>query len=381
MSYEIYLKKISRINIELISWIFMQWDSIVNSSIFGSKIPKDIFSHKKNFFSSLNKKEWELLKIQAQIQWSQELEKKKKQSLQDEVFMRLQKIFFVKSVYDIEAQKINPYIIPHTDIPYSYFNTIFFWSDAPLINTEKYISQIKGEKIPSIFFSRKQLQELIEYSHSLFPEVVFQFWNYQNMSHKKGVLLIPERKKYSIQNIITLFFHELTHFFRWYNGERNLGFRYSFWNYSPLEEGIAIYNEYFYWNKIINYGSFIPYYDICLSILQKNISEQEKKDKIYWILSHKNFSRKKSDIYYYRFYRYTPVWGKELFLKDAIYSKGYKQVKKLLKEDPTNYEKILSGHIGFWELKLWIMPSNNNVASKEYFLAMTKKIKSYINKK
>jgi len=66
------------------------------------------------------------------------------------------------------------------------------------------------------------------------------------------VIKIPRRKFYSIKTIITIFFHETTHFFRSYNGERNLGFKYRFSDYYTLEEGIAIYNEHKYGNRIIN---------------------------------------------------------------------------------------------------------------------------------
>gem|GEM_PF-5666780 len=41
------------------------------------------------------------------------------------------------------------------------------------------------------------------------------------MSHSSGVLVIPNKKTYSLRELITLFFHEMTHFFRRYNNIRN----------------------------------------------------------------------------------------------------------------------------------------------------------------
>ena len=57
-----------------------------------------------------------------------------------------------------------------------------------------------------------------------------------------------------------------------------MGFKFQFAGYSSLEEGIAIYNEYLYGNKICNYGSFIPYYNICIKYLLQDVSEEEKKE-------------------------------------------------------------------------------------------------------
>jgi len=50
---------------------------------------------------------------------------------------------------------------------------------------------------------------------------------------------------------------------------------------------MALYNEYVYGNKICNYGSYVPYYNICIKILLEDISQEEKKDKIYDVLSRK----------------------------------------------------------------------------------------------
>jgi len=154
-----------------------------------------------------------------------------------------------------------------------------------------------------------------------------------------------------------------------------MGFKFQFAGYSSLEEGIAIYNEYLYGNKICNYGSFIPYYNICIKYLLQDVSEEEKKENIYQVLSCKGFSRERSLQYYNRFYKYCKLWETHLFLKDLIYYNGYKNVKKLIRKDSHNYDAIMAWDIGLEELQANIVDPYNNYDYKKYFRLMTKRIK------
>ena len=168
----------------------------------------------------------------------------------------------------------------------------------------------------------------------------------------------------------------MTHFFRTLNWKRNLWFAFQFSWYSTLEEGIAIYNEYYYGNKICDYGKFIPYYNLCILALIWDKSESEKKDEIFEILSNKWFDKQKSVQYYNRFYKYCELWWKYIFLKDLIYNNGYKNVQKLIRKDCNNYKKIMSGDIWLKELEQWLIDYNNNYDCKKFFKIMVKAIKN-----
>jgi hypothetical protein len=191
-------------------------------------------------------------------------------------------------------------------------------------------------------------------------------------------LKIPNEKQYNIKKIIVIFFHEMTHFFRYINWKNNLWFDYYFSNYDSLEEWIAWYNEYYYWNKVIDYGEYDSYYDMCYQIILEDISEKEKKEKIFEVLKNKWFDRKKIDDYYKRFYRFTKIWWKELFLKDLIYSNAYDNVLKLIKKDEKNYEKIMAGKIWIFELENNFVNSKNNFDSKEFFNIIVEEIKKLV---
>jgi hypothetical protein len=115
--------------------------------------------------------------------------------------------------------------------------------------------------------------------------------------------------------------------------------------------------------------------------LQKNITEAEKKEEIYEILKCKWYNRKKSHLYYYRFYKYSSFWNTDFFLKDLIYWSAYKKVKKLIRDDSENYERIMSWHIGIPEIENMIVGTRKNFDSKNYFSLMSKEIKKYINNK
>ena len=372
-----FLEQISKIEIDIISPVIKKDWKLYNTAIFQPPFPESPIEHKEIYFKKLNKNSRRLLKIEKEIQTSN-LQKKQKTSLLQEIYIRLQKIHFLKATYDIEAQKLDSSLVISNCVDYGFYNNLFFWVTSKDLEKAYYINECKPQDIK---FSKQELEQLIEYSDSICPDIQFNFWDFPNFSHNKWILNITDKKNYNLQNIISLFFHETTHFFRGYNGKRNLWFRYRFESYNTLEEGIAIYNEYLYWNKLTEYGKFNPYYNLCYKVLQKNITETEKKEEIYQILKCKWYNRKKSHLYYYRFYKYSSFWSGNFFLKDLIYWSAYKNVKKLIREDKENYEKIMSWHIWIPEIENMIIGTKENYNSKEYFILMTKEIKKYLSTK
>jgi len=372
-----FLEQLSKIEIDIVSPVIKQGSKVYNTSIFKAPFPESPIKYKEIYFSQLNKNSKKLLKIEAEIQKST-LKKDVKTSLLREIYVRLKKIHFLKDTYDIEANKIDKSITLSCVVNYDFYNNLFFWVTSHVLKKDYYINECKPENIK---FSKKELEELIKYSHSICPDIKFNFWDFPNFSHNKWTLNITDKKNYNLQNLISLFFHETTHFFRGYNWERNLGFRYRFESYNTLEEGIAIYNEYLYGNKITDYWKFNPYYNLCYKVLQKSIPEIEKKEEIYEILKCKWYNKKKSYSYYYRFYKYATFGTWELFLKDLIYWSAYKNVKKLLRTHGDYYERIMSWHIGLPEVEAMTIGLSHNFDSRDYFNKMTKEIKKYLSKK
>lgn len=368
--FQNFLQQLSKVTVALNGRIEEDGDQIVNTMIFGANFSGDVFEYKKLYFRKLRKKEIELLKIQAEV-YKQVLTNDERDILLLEIGNRLLKLEFLRYIYNTEAQKIDERVQVHYPYSIEIYNKAFFW-----VTKKDIWDKIKLEncKISESTYKKSELLSLIKKAKEYCPELEFKFWKYPNFSHSAGLLKIPNQKYYNIQNIITLFFHETTHFFRTFNGKRNLWFPFQFSWYSTLEEGIAIYNEYLYGNKICDYGNFVPYYNLCLKILLSDLSEDEKKQEIYKILSCKWFDRERSDQYYNRFYKYCELWGTHLFLKDLIYYNGYKNVKKLIRKDPKNYERIMAWDIWIQELKQWLVKQENNYNHKSFFQKMLKEI-------
>lgn len=376
--YENFLKEIAKVEIWLISPLIFSSEWIYNTSIFKDLLDAQNITHKLKFFQYLSKKEIQLIEIEEEVNRAQ-LEKKYEASLLGEIYNRLQQIYFLRQVYDIEKSKFfNKKNQIVKNIPYDFYNKIFFWVSHELLDKKYYIENCSPD---NFVFTKKELLALIAFSKKLCPETRFHFGDFPNFSHEKGILNVTDKKEYHLQNIITLFFHEMTHFFRGFNGERNLWFRYKFSGYTSLEEGIAIYNEYTYGNKLTSYGKFNPYYNICYQILREDITEEEKQEKIHTVLQCKWFNKEKSLKYYHRFHKYSSFWSKQFFLKDLIYLQWYKNVKRLIVEDSKNYEKIISGHIWVYEVRNDIIARTNNYDCKMYFNKMTKEIKKYLDNK
>jgi hypothetical protein len=369
-----FLKQLSTIKIPINGRIEKDWDQLINTIIFGNNFSRDVFLYKQIYFSKLRKKESALLRIQYDV-YNAAIWEVQRDILIQEVENKLLKLEFLRYIYNTEAQKINPHIQVHYSYSIEIYNNAFFWVSKRNLQ-EEYILPVIQEY--QNIYTKRQLLKLIKFANSMCSEIKFKFWKYSNFSHKGWIIYIPNQKYYNLQNIITLFFHELTHFFRSYNGEKNLWFSYQFAGYSTLEEGIAIYNEYLYWNKICEYGKFIPYYNICIQVLFQEIDEEEKKEKIIEILAHKWFSWEKSLQYYNRFYKYCELWWTRIFLKDLIYYNGYKNVKRLLRNNKCNYEKIMAWDIWIEELNANLISSEESFAHTKFFHAMVFEIKKIL---
>ncbi len=369
-----FLEKLSRIKISINGRIEEDGDQLINTKIFWNNFTGDVFLYKRVFFTKLRKKESALLRIQSEV-YKAGLSIKHRDILIQEIENKLLKLEFLRYIYNTEAQKINPEIQVHYPYSIEIYNKAFFWVSKNNLKEQYKISQVIEFENK---YSKKQLLSLISLAKRECPDIIFKFWKFSNFSHNAWIIYIPNQKYYNLQNIITLFFHELTHFFRSYNGERNLGFSYQFAWYSTLEEGIAIYNEYLYGNKICKYGSFIPYYNLCLQVLLQDLEDEEKKYKIIEILGLKWFSIERSLQYYNRFYKYCQLWWTHLFLKDLIYYNGYKNVRKLLRQDKDNYEKIMAWDI--WIQEFWhnIITPDNSFPHTKFFNTMVREIKKIL---
>jgi len=350
-----------------------EWE-LINTIIFWKKFRWDVMAYKKKFFRKLRLKEKNILILQERA-YKEELSVVDKSILLSEIHASLIKIQFLREKFDIEAQKIDENIDVFENSNMDFYNKSLFW-----VTKKDIWEKISIDNCPIYVntYTKKDLELLIQFSNTIFPDLRFEFWNFSNLSHSWWVIKIPRRKFYSIKTIITIFFHETTHFFRSYNGERNLGFKYRFSDYYTLEEGIAIYNEHKYGNRIINLWKFTPYYNACFQVLMQNIDENEKISKIYEILKCKGFSEEQSLKYYYRFNKYNVFWERNFYLKDLVYQKWYKNVTKLLHLNTLNYQKIMAWDIWIDEVSHWLVSADNNYNVSLYFNSMVKKIKAIL---
>ena len=229
-----YLKKLSEIKIELIETKLVNW-KILNLVLFWDKIPEDLEKYKIIFLRNMLDKTNRLLEIIEEL--NNDINKVALVPyIENEIFVKIKKIEFLKKVYDIEANKLDSnYKIKEELEDYDTYNQIFYWFTKNNLEQEIIISENKGT---DIFVSKEKVTELLEFSKKMIPELKWNFWNFTWLSHNFGILNIPEEKEYNIKRIIAIFFHEMTHFFRYINWKKNLWFDYIFADYDDLEEGI-----------------------------------------------------------------------------------------------------------------------------------------------
>ncbi len=276
--------------------------------------------------------------------------------------------------FDIEANKINSKWKLLDKLPnYDFFSKKIYWIKS---NEIKIIWPLpKYNSSYQIKIMKNDFKKLISKAESFFDKIEFKIWNYPNFAVNKFTIKIPEKEEYNLQEIITLFFHEMTHFIRFDNMQKNIWFIYQFSDKNELEEWLALYNEYFYWNQIIDYWDYYPYYHKVYNVLMKKWTIEEKFNEMYKILSCKWFSKEKTEKYFQRFYRFTPLWWEKFIFKEAIYYNAYQNVNKLLNEW-INLDYLMS-------MKWWFNSINyflewkklNNVNYKKYFETMVKEIK------
>lgn len=346
---------------------------LLDAVVFWETPPSDLYLYKIIFFQHLKEKKMAFLSILKKARTQLSLEEYN--IIDAELRIKLLRIEFLEKIYDTVAYKYdNTYKKEQEFHDYDFYNKLFFGVTQDDIQ-EKYVFQETWDY--NIYFSKTELESMIEYSNSCFPDMIFDIWGYGSMSHKWWVLMIPDKQKYSIREIITLFFHETTHFFRFYGSVKNLGFSYTFSDYATLEEWFALYNEYYYGQKILPDLKYQFYYDECYRIILSDITEEEKQEQIYRILKLKWFDREKSLYYYHRFYRFTSIGSKNLFLKDLIYSSWYNKVQELIWEDKKNYNKILAAKVGVYSLHFtsWML---KKIPAKKYYTLMLKHIQEKI---
>jgi hypothetical protein len=372
-----FLKKISRNNVFFLKPIKKN-NILQNPVIFWYWKIKDLKEHKYIYVWNLYKQKVKLEKILKSIKKNrEELWEKYYKILVKEIKFIYKKIDFLKNIYDFEANKIDhKYEISYPEFDYDYYNKKFFWVTSKNISEDINILPLEDNKDT---LTKIQLIELLDYSVLNVPWLKYKFWSFIFMSHSSGTLCIPNKKIYTLREVITLFFHEMTHFFRRYNSIRNFWTFYWFSDYLKIEEWFALYNEYMYWRKLIAWLKYNPYYDACYNILlNKELTEKEKKDKIIYILWVKWFTKEKSLNYYYRFYRFSKIGSNKFFLKDLIYTKWYKKVRSMIKINPYVYDYIFSWRIWISAIKENICEVRNNFDTKSYFSSILLEIKKRI---
>jgi len=334
-----------------------------------------------SFSVNTKKLKQDKLNLQKKIKsLNKNLEEIKKQSniqlIESEINYSLTKHQLLIESFDIEANKLNPnYKITGSYPNYDYFSKKIYKITKKDI--EK-IGDLPEKKDFNVFISKEKVQKLLNLAKDFFPKLNPKIGNYPNFSVSKYTIKIPEKSFYNVQEIITLFFHEMSHFIRFLNMEKNVWFVYKFSDSNELEEWIAIYNEYLYWNQIIDYWKYYPFYHKVYNILMQKASSEKKFHQMFKVLSYKWFDEDKCIKYYYRFYRFVPLGGEDFIFKEAIYYNWYKNVNQLLK-DWESLDKLFS-------LKWWINTINylmdwkqiKNVNYKKYFETMVKEIKKLI---
>jgi len=361
-----YLKEISRNNVVLLKPL-MKNNILQNPVIFWYKKIPNLKEYRYIYLWKLYEQKVKLQKILNKIEKNKlKLWNVSYLLLKKEINFVYKKIDFLKNVYDFEANKIDPkYKILYPEFDYDYYNKKFFWVTKSTILKNVEITPFEED---TIIISKNELLDLLKFSVSKIPELKYKFWAYAFMSHSWWKLVIPNKKLYSLRELITLFFHEMTHFLRRYNNIKNFGTSYWFSDYMKYEEWFSLYNEYYYWEKIIKWLKYNPYYDACYNVLlNEKLNQKQKQDQIYKILRVKWFTREKALHYYYRFHRYASLWWTSFFLKDLVYTNWYNKVLKLLSKKQENYDILFSWKIWPSIVKSKLYNIDNNFDSKQYF--------------
>lgn len=375
-----YIRKIKENTVFLFSAKTIN-GKIINTAVFWNEAISDYKTYKNIFLQKMCDKKKNLILIRREIEELEKWSEKLIEMLQREIDFHIETINFLILTYDIEANKLDPNYLVNKNIKinYDHYNNLFFWVDKSYLENN---FNINLPKEYNIYLTKAEVKNLLDYAKTIRPEIKYDFWDYPNLAFNGGLLKIHDTDNFHIKDVISLFFHEMIHFFRFYNTKRNLGFFYSFSDYPTLEEWIAMYNEFEYGNKIIDYWEKVPDYDLCLKILLEDINEDKKFEKIKNILKKvKWYDEKKSKNYYNRFYRFATIPSKNLYLKDTLYTTWYNKVKDLIKEDKNFYEKILAWRVWIRTVRENLIPTKNNLDSKDFFDKMEIKLKEVLKDK
>lgn len=302
------------------------------------------------------------------------IEKKDLSFFTQNKFYLLKKIEFYKKTFDVEYIKTFEQKRKYTfqDINYKEYTNIIFQVDIDNLNrTWNKSYEINPKLKDSIPFKEMQyLVNTIKNTILLSEDIDFSFSDkFSNLAHNRGLVKIPKKDNYSKRTIITLFFHELTHFFRYSNWIKNNWVSFQSYDYYWLEEWIALYNEFFYWNQLTNIWEYIPLYDILYNILLEDENPEINKNRfIQTLLIYRQISESEALNYYKRFYRFSFEWSKNFLAKELVYNHSYEYVKKLISQD--KYEEIMKWKI--WKTLIdkkidnlfW---NDKNINSKEIF--------------
>jgi len=360
---ERFLKQIDENTVPLIQSIIIKW-ILTNEYIFPSQdYSCDLEKRKKELFFDLDKKFKKLNEIKTE-----------NPILLKEIQMAQNRINFFKEIYDIEAHKLNNDRTYKKMPDYNFYSKKFFGIDFEDIEKIDYLPQ-KNEHINKAI-SKQNMLKLLKLTKDFIPDLKIDFGKYPNfvVSIKRWIL-IPEKDVYNLQELITLFFHEMSHYVRWLNMKQNVWFVKQLFDFNELEEGLALYNEYYYWNQVVNYGKYYPFYHKIYNYLFLDLSYEQKQQKVYEILSYKWFSLEKANNFFQRFYRFAPLWGKQMLLKDAIYYNSYKKVNELL-EDWYDLDLLMSIKWGLFSIENLVNKKQlNNFNHKKYFETMVKEIR------
>lgn len=383
-----YLKVNSFQEFQILDWKYtslVHFDKKeINNNIKNNDL--DILNLKKIFLLRIDYWLEKIEDLKIEINRNKKLNDYEIKILLNELGIEKDKYVFIRNTFDIELYKYdknlfnkinndNQILNKINDINYLDLSWKLYDLDKSYLDKIKKIDikNIKNDNKESLnlLIKKDQLIELLNYAKKHLPNSFsFDISNkYWNLSHSNGIIKIPSKEEYSLRFIITLFFHEITHFFRFYNWIKNLKLNFVFSDYYTLEEWIALYNEYLYWNKIINIWEYIPIYDILYNILlDKNLNDIEKSISFAnTLIDLKWFSIKTCDLYFKRFHRYTLYWSNKFLFKEIIYNKWLENVKKLINNDKSNYYKIMKG-------KIWIsFFDKNNDWSKIYENIFNKK--------
>lgn len=387
-----YIKELSKLELDTFQSFYNKKNKYISKAHFFED--KDIITikylagNKKVLIKKYNNLIINLRDIWSTIKNDRKIDTKYSKYFIKDIKNKISKLKFLIHVYDVESHKLNKNynidVLNYDNVFYNnYSKKIYGITRKDIISTHDYVLFPKRRNDISYnnLFSKHDLENLIIIISKLLPSSLsFKFSkNIGNMFHNCWEIIIPDQEKYSIKEIIVIFFHEVTHFIRYYNSKINIWFDYKFYDYNDFEEWLAIYNEYKYWNLIVDIWEYMPIYDILYNILLSEESTISKKRKFKRLCMYYRIPEYKINNLYKRFHRYTFQWQNKFLFKEIVYNKSYKKVNYWIKNKKASMADLLKFRSGcksfylFWKFLSW-----NSVNADDYFLNAVQIISSYI---